>query len=41
MGLTKTISFKSNGNINGADIYVNQVQNGKLVQLGPRVASLL
>ena len=33
-GLTKTISFTSNGNITGTDIYVNQVQNGNLVQLG-------
>ena len=34
MGLTKTISFKANGNIAGTAIYVNQVQNGNLVQLG-------
>jgi len=33
-GLTKTISFKPNGNISGTDIYVNQVQHGSLVQLG-------
>jgi branched-chain amino acid transport system substrate-binding protein len=33
-GLTKTIKFKSNGNISGTDIYVNQVRAGKLVQLG-------
>jgi branched-chain amino acid transport system substrate-binding protein len=33
-GLTKTISFKPNGNISGTDIYVNQVQHGKLVQIG-------
>ena len=33
-GLTKTISFKPNGNILGTDIYVNQVQHGKLVQIG-------
>ena len=33
-GLTKTVSFLGNGNIAGADIYVNQVVNGKLVQLG-------
>ena len=26
--------FQSNGNISGTDIYVNQVQKGKLVQLG-------
>jgi len=33
-GLTKTISFTSNGNIKGNAIYVNQVQHGTLVQLG-------
>jgi branched-chain amino acid transport system substrate-binding protein len=33
-GLTKTVSFEKNGNIAGDDIYVNQVINGKLVQLG-------
>ena len=33
-GLTKTIKFKSDGNISGTDIYVNQVKAGKLVQLG-------
>ena len=33
-GLTKTVSFESDGNINGDFIYVNQVQNGQLVQLG-------
>ena len=27
-GLTKTVSFESDGNINGDFIYVNQVQNG-------------
>ena len=36
-GLTKTIKFKSNGNISGTDIYVNQVQKGKLVQTRPHV----
>jgi branched-chain amino acid transport system substrate-binding protein len=34
VGLTKTISFTSNGNIKGNAIYVNQVQHGTLVQLG-------
>jgi branched-chain amino acid transport system substrate-binding protein len=33
-GLTKTVSFESDGNINGDFIYVNQVDNGQLVQLG-------
>ena len=33
-GLTKTIVFEPDGNISGKAIYVNQVQNGKLVQLG-------
>jgi branched-chain amino acid transport system substrate-binding protein len=33
-GLTKTVSFEPDGNIAGKAIYVNQVQNGKLVQLG-------
>ena len=33
-GLTKVVSFQSNGDIAGADIYVNQVVNGNLVQLG-------
>jgi branched-chain amino acid transport system substrate-binding protein len=33
-GLTKTVSFEPDGNIAGSDIYVNQVQNGQLVQLG-------
>lgn len=34
VGLTKTVSFEPNGNIAGNYIYVNQVQNGKFVQLG-------
>ncbi len=34
VGLTKTIAFAPNGNIKGNAIYVNQVQNGNLVQLG-------
>jgi len=33
-GITKTIKFQKNGNIAGAAIYVNQVTNGKVVQLG-------
>ncbi len=33
-GLTKTVSFEPDGNIAGDYIYVNQVQNGQLVQLG-------
>jgi len=34
VGITKTISFKAHGNINGDDIYVNQIRSGKLVQIG-------
>ena len=34
VGITKTISFTSNGNVKGKAIYVNQVQKGNLVQLG-------
>ena len=34
VGLTKTISFTSNGNIKGDAIYANQVQHGSLVQIG-------
>jgi branched-chain amino acid transport system substrate-binding protein len=33
-GLTKTIHFLPTGNIAGTAIYVNQVQKGKIVQLG-------
>jgi branched-chain amino acid transport system substrate-binding protein len=33
-GLTKVVSFQNDGNISGSDIYVNEVINGKLVQLG-------
>ncbi|MGD0944099.1 MAG: branched-chain amino acid ABC transporter substrate-binding protein [Acidimicrobiales bacterium] len=33
-GITKVIFFKANGEIVGSAIYANQVQNGKLVQLG-------
>lgn len=34
MGMTKAISFQPNGNIAGAAIYVSQVKNGQIVQLG-------
>ena len=33
-GMTKVIKFQANGNIAGSAIYVNQVKNGKIVQLG-------
>ncbi len=33
-GITKTIRFQKNGNISGSAIYVNKVENGKIVQLG-------
>lgn len=33
-GLTKPIKFRAYGNIAGSAIYVNQVKNGKIVQLG-------
>lgn len=33
-GMTKVIKFQKNGNISGSAIYVNQVKNGKIVQLG-------
>jgi branched-chain amino acid transport system substrate-binding protein len=33
-GLTKTVSFEPDGNIAGDFIYVNEVENGQLVQLG-------
>ncbi len=33
-GMTKTVKFQSDGNIAGSAIFVNQVQNGKIVQLG-------
>ena len=33
-GITKVIRFQKNGNIAGSAIYVNQVKNGKIVQLG-------
>jgi branched-chain amino acid transport system substrate-binding protein len=33
-GITKTVKFQKNGNIAGSAIYVNQVKNGKVVQLG-------
>ncbi|HMK97713.1 MAG TPA: branched-chain amino acid ABC transporter substrate-binding protein [Acidimicrobiales bacterium] len=34
VGITKTVSFLPNGNINGTDIYVYEVENGKFVELG-------
>jgi branched-chain amino acid transport system substrate-binding protein len=34
VGITKTIKFQSNGNISGSAIYVTQVVNGVLKQLG-------
>jgi branched-chain amino acid transport system substrate-binding protein len=34
VGLTKVIHFLPDGNIKGDDIYVNEVENGKIVQLG-------
>jgi branched-chain amino acid transport system substrate-binding protein len=33
-GMTKTIKFQSDGNISGSAIFVNQVENGSIVQLG-------
>ena len=33
-GMTKVIRFQKNGNIAGSAIFVNQVKNGKIVQLG-------
>jgi hypothetical protein len=32
--MTKVIKFQANGNIAGSAIYVNQVKNGVIVQLG-------
>ena len=34
-GLAKTIRFQANGNVVGGTIFVNQVRNGKIVQIGP------
>jgi branched-chain amino acid transport system substrate-binding protein len=34
-GLAKTIRFQSDGNVVGGTIFVNQVQSGKIVQIGP------
>ncbi|MCU1491491.1 MAG: amino acid/amide transporter substrate-binding protein family [Acidimicrobiaceae bacterium] len=34
-GLTKRVHFLSNGNIAGSTVYEYQVQNGKIVELGP------
>jgi branched-chain amino acid transport system substrate-binding protein len=33
-GVTKTIKFQPNGNVSGGTIYVYQVKNGKIVQIG-------
>ncbi|MFI5036840.1 MAG: branched-chain amino acid ABC transporter substrate-binding protein [Acidimicrobiales bacterium] len=33
-GMTKTVKFQADGNISGSAIFVNQVQSGKIVQLG-------
>jgi branched-chain amino acid transport system substrate-binding protein len=33
-GITKTVAFQADGNISGSAIYVSQVQNGTLKQLG-------
>jgi branched-chain amino acid transport system substrate-binding protein len=33
-GMTKTVKFQSDGNIAGSAIFVNKVENGKIVQLG-------
>ena len=33
-GMTKLVKFQKNGNIAGSAIFVNQVKNGKIVQLG-------
>jgi branched-chain amino acid transport system substrate-binding protein len=33
-GITKTVKFLPNGNISGGTIYVYQVKNGKIVQIG-------
>src|SRR5262249_49276251 len=33
-GITKTIKFLPNGNVSGGTIYVYQVKNGKIVQIG-------
>ncbi|HTW09242.1 MAG TPA: branched-chain amino acid ABC transporter substrate-binding protein [Acidimicrobiales bacterium] len=34
VGITKTVSFLPDGNINGGAIYIYQVKNGKFVELG-------
>ena len=34
VGITKTVKFKTNGNIYGATIFIYQVKSGKIVQLG-------
>ncbi|MFZ0058890.1 MAG: hypothetical protein WAL35_02435, partial [Acidimicrobiales bacterium] len=34
VGITKTVTFRPNGNIAGKTIYVYRVENGKIVELG-------
>lgn len=34
VGITKTVKFKTNGNIYGATIFIYQVKSGKIVQIG-------
>jgi branched-chain amino acid transport system substrate-binding protein len=34
VGITKTVKFKTNGNIYGATIFIYQVKNGKIVEIG-------
>lgn len=34
VGITKTVKFKTNGNISGGTIFIYQVKSGKIVQLG-------
>ncbi|HUY29535.1 MAG TPA: branched-chain amino acid ABC transporter substrate-binding protein [Acidimicrobiales bacterium] len=34
-GLTKTVHFQPNGNIAGSTVYLYQVKNGSIVELGP------
>ena len=33
-GITKTITFNNAGDVAGSAIFVNKVENGKIVQLG-------
>ncbi|MGB9112116.1 MAG: branched-chain amino acid ABC transporter substrate-binding protein [Acidimicrobiales bacterium] len=34
VGITKTVKFKTNGNIYGATIFIYQVKNGKIAEIG-------